>query len=171
MRIPFCPNEEKVAGLLREDRWPWAADSGLQNHAGRCSRCSDIIFTVQFLQQSRSASMLTAHAGSPDKLWWKAQLLRRSSTFQQVTRPIVWAERFALLGMLCVVIGLMFRQRSQIGDWIDWMKGMFAPEALHLSSFFPPSGYQGGLIAYSILAGLAAVACICGFTLFMSDAK
>jgi hypothetical protein len=171
MKIPFCPNEEKVADLLKKGRWPWAADSKLRNHVDNCGRCSDVLFMVQSLQQSRSASMLKAHAASSHELWLKAQLRRHSSIMEQVARPIVWAERFALLGMLCVAIGLMFRQRMQISGWVDWMTGSFPAEAMRLSSFWSASSQQGSLIGYSILAGFAAVACICGFTLFMSDAK
>ena len=155
MRLPFCPYEEKVAGLVTEGNWPWAADSGMLDHVRKCSRCSETLSAVQLLQQDRSAAMLSAHAGSYYELWWKAQMRRRSTSAERITQPLLWAERFALFGILCVAGGFLFVQRGQIVEWLHWLAGIFAP--------------HGNLLGYSILAGLVAVACICGFTLLTSE--
>jgi len=170
MKLPFCPHEERVAELLREDKWPSAADPALRTHAGNCSRCSDVVLAVQALQQGRSARMLTAHAGSPYYLWWRAQLLRRNSTVERITKPLIWAERFALICMLCVAGGFVFWQWGQITEWIGGMSGIFDSQYLP-NTIWLPSTVKSNLIIYSLLAVLAAIAGIGGLTLFMSGEK
>jgi hypothetical protein len=166
MKIPFCPHEERVAELVTEGRWPWAADPGLLRHAEKCSCCCDVVSTLNLLQQGRSATMLAAHAGSPYDLWWRAQLRRRTSIVDQITKPLVWAQRIALLCMVCVAAGFVVLQQGQIRDWISRLADNFGSHALGFSFT-----YGGSLMLYSIVVGLAAVACLCGFTLFMPDGK
>jgi hypothetical protein len=171
MKLPFCPHEERVAELLNENRWPWAADPALLDHARKCGRCSNVVFAVQILQQSRSATVLAAHAGSPDYLWWRAQLRLQNSAVEQITKPVVWAEKLALIGMLCVAGGFLVRQWGHIGDWISGLADIFNSQAFRLSAVWLHSTFEGNLIGYSMLAGLAAIACIGGLTLFLSDPK
>ena len=166
MKIPFCPHEERVAELVSEGRWPWEADPGLLRHAEKCSCCCDVVSTLNLLQQARSATVLAAHAGSPYILWWKAELRRRTSIAEQITKPLVWAERFALLCMGCVATAFVVWQRGEILDWVSRVAGTFSSHALGFSFT-----YDSNLMLYSIVVGLAAVACICGLTLFMPDGK
>jgi hypothetical protein len=170
MKLPFCPHEEKVAELLRENRWPWAADPVLLTHAGKCSRCIDVVFAMPILQQTRSASMMVAHIGSPYYLWWRAQLRRRNSTVEQVTKPLVWAEKFALICVLCIAASVAFWQWAQIGEWIGSMAGIFDSQSLQ-DVIWMPSVFESKPVVYSILAGLAAIACVGGLTLFTSGGK
>jgi hypothetical protein len=115
--------------------------------------------------------MLAAHAGSPGYLWWRAQLLRRNSVAEQIAKPVVWAEKLALIGLLCVASVFFFRQWGHIGNWIGGFADIFDSQAFGLSAIWLRSAFEGNLIGYSILAGLAAIACIGGLTLFMSDGK
>ena len=147
MRFPFCPLEEKIAGMLRENRWPQDADPAMRDHAGLCSRCGEILFAVEMLRGSRASSMMSAPCSSPGYLWWRAQLHQRSGVVEQITKPVVWAESLALTGMLCLVAGFGFWQRAKLLDLF------------------------GSLVGLSILAGLTAILCIGGLTLFLSGKK
>jgi hypothetical protein len=170
MSILFCPNEEKVAELLSKNIWPWSADPVLAAHVAECSRCSEVVFTAQILKQDRAATMLTAHTDSPYHLWWRAQLRRRNSTVEQVTRPLAWAEKLALFCMLCVAGGLVYWQWRQVSRWVGWLGGNFENKAFWSALSFH-SAVQSSLMGYLILAGIAAVACIWVLTLLMSGAK
>ena len=147
MRYPFCPQEEKIAAMLAENRWPREADPELLDHARLCSRCRETVFAVEMLQDSRASTLMSARAASPGHLWWRAQLRRRRGVAEQMTRPVVWAEGLALTGILCIVAGFGFWQRAQLLDLF--------------SSF----------VGLSILAGLTAILCVGGVTLFLSDRR
>ena len=147
MRYPFCPHEETIAGMLKENQWPQNADPVLLDHAGKCGRCGEIVFAVEMLQSGRASSLMTAHAASPDYLWWRAQLRRKSGEIAQMTRPVVWAEGSALAVILCVIAIFGFWQREQLA-------GLF-------SSF----------VGISILVGLTAILFVGGLTLFLSDKR
>jgi hypothetical protein len=147
MMFPFCPQEEKIAAMLKENRRLQDADPALLDHARICSRCSEILFAVEMLQGSRASAMMSAHIASPGCLWWRAQLRRQSGVAEQMTRPIVWAERLALICILCVFAGFGFWQRAQLLDLF--------------SSF----------VGLSLLAGVTAILCVGGLTLFLSDRK
>ena len=99
---------------------------------------------MEMLQSGRASAMMAAPAASPGYLWWRAQLRRKSGSVEQMARPVLWAERFALAIMLCVVAGVAF-----------WQKAQFA-------SLFTSS------LGWSILAGLTAILSVGGLTLFLS---
>jgi hypothetical protein len=147
MKLPFCPHEEQVAGIVNRNLWPGEANSALLEHARACSRCSEVLFAVEILQTSRASAMMSSQDISSGHLWWRAQLRRKSGAVAQMTRPIVWAEWLAFTGMLCIIAGFAFWQRTEIVDFF--------------SSF----------IGISILAGLTAILCVGGLTLFLADRK
>ncbi len=147
MRYPFCPQEEKIAGMLKENPWPQDADPALLDHVVTCNRCSEIVFAAEMLHRARTSTILSAPVISPGYLWWRAQLRRRSGVVEKVIRPIVWAEWFALVGMLCIAVGFGFLQRAQLLDLFRTFVGL------------------------SMLAGLTAVLCVAGLTLFLSGRR
>jgi hypothetical protein len=144
MRYPFCAHEEKIAGMLKGNQWPQDADPALQDHARKCSRCSEIVFAVGMLHSSRASAMLKARAASPGYLWWRAQLRRKSSEMEQLTRPVVWAEGLALAVILCVIAIFGFWQRSELA-------GLFSSS-----------------VGISIMVGLTTIVFVGGLTLFLS---
>jgi len=144
MRYPFCPQEEKVAAMMKQNERPGNADAALLEHAKTCRRCREVVFALEMLQSGRASAMMSAPAASPGYLWWRAQLRRKSGRVEQMARPVLWAERLALAIMLCVIAGVAF-----------WQKAQFA-------SLFTSS------LRLSILAGLSAILCVGGLTLFLS---
>ncbi len=144
MRYPFCPHEETIAGMLKENQWPHNADPMLLDHAGKCSRCSEIVYAIEMLQSCRASSMMTARTASPGYLWWRAQLRRKSGEVAQLTRPVVWAEGLALAIILCVIAIFGYWQREQLA-------GLFS-----------------STLGVSILIGLTTILFVGGLTLFLS---
>jgi hypothetical protein len=147
MRFPFCRHEEKIARMLRKNRWPLDAEPKLQSHAAECRRCAEVLIIAEMLKTGRTDAMMAAPATSPGYLWWRAQLRRQTSIAERMTKPIAWAERLALAAMLGVVVGMGFFQRDQ------------------LFALF------GSLMGISILAGLSLVLFVGGLTLLLSDEK
>lgn len=170
MKLPFCPYEGKVAELLRLNSWPESADPKLVAHAETCSRCSDVMLTNRIFGQGQSERMLQAHTDSPHYLWWRAQLRRRNSTIEKVNRPLALAEKLALGCLLCIVAGIVFWQWQPLGQWIGRLSDNLGEDAFWNTAWIQII-MGGGLIGYSILAGIAAFACIIGLTLWMSGRK
>jgi hypothetical protein len=147
MNYPFCPHEEKVAAMLKKHAWPGAADPALQEHAKTCTRCREVAFAVEMLQRSRASAMASSPTLSPGHIWWRAQLRRKSGVAAKLARPVVWAEGLALASMLFLIACFGFWHRAELVNFF--------------SSF----------IGISILAGLTAILCVGGLTLFLSDKK
>jgi len=170
MKFPFCPYEGKVAELLRHNSWPESADPQLVTHAETCRRCSDILLTNRIFKQGHSERMLLAHTDSPHYLWWRAQLRRRNSTVEKITKPLALAEKLALACLICIIAGIGYWQWQPFGQWISRLSNN-----LETGTFWNATWVQftmgGGLFGYSILAGIAAFACIGGLTLWMSLGK
>jgi hypothetical protein len=170
MKLPFCAYEEKVAELLRLNSWPESADPKLAAHAETCSLCRDVILTSRILKQGHSERMMMAHTVSPHYLWWRAQLRRRNSSIEKVTKPLALAEILALGCILCVVAGIVFGQLQPLGRWIERLSDNLGAGDLW-SAVFIQITMGGSLIGYTILAAIAAFACIGGLTLWMSGRK
>jgi hypothetical protein len=165
MKLPFCSHEVEIARLLDENRLP--ENSTLLAHAEKCARCSEVVFAIQILQRGRASSLISAHAGSPGYLWWRAQLRRQNGVVEKVTKPIVWAERFALISMLCIATGFGFWQSGQLHDWFSRLAVLLGYQALPLNSIWLRATNTSSLMAVSMLAGLFVVACIGGLALYI----
>lgn len=145
MRFPFCPYEEKVAGMLQKNRRQPDGEAELRAHAGKCRRCGEILFAAEMLRTGRAAAMISAPTTSPGYLWWRAQLRRQAIIAERMTKPVAWAEKLALAGMLGLVAGLGFWQRALLLDLFR------------------------SFIGISVLAGLSLVLCVGGLALLLSD--
>jgi hypothetical protein len=148
MRFPFCPEEEKIAKLLSENRWDRDADPELLAHVEKCPGCSEVVFGLQILRQGRDAGV-SNNAGSPGYLWWRAQLRRKNGAFEQAARPVVWAELLALILVILFAGAFAFLQWGQFRDWFLIREGSIA--------------------LWAMLGGLSAVICLGGLALYFSD--
>lgn len=140
MKQLFCPQEERIAGMLAR-----GVDPELLAHARSCSRCHDVVFALEALRGSRPAIMMAARPVSSGHLWWRAQLRRQSGVVEEIAKPVVWAETLALILILGIVAGFGVWQRAQVMDLFS------------------------STIGLSILAGLTAILCVGGLTLFLTD--
>jgi hypothetical protein len=172
MNLPFCSQEEKIAKLVKARRWPQDADPELVAHAGKCSRCHEALFAVQMLQQLRASDIKRAPVGSPGALWWRAQLRRRNGAVEQMAKPLVWAERLAFISMLCIAAGIAFQQWTPIRHWFNSLKAAGENQLFYSTINWFLTINENSLTSFAMLAGLAglaAIVCVGGLTLFLSD--
>jgi len=90
---------------------------------------------------------------------------------EHITQSVVRAEKLALIGLLCVAGGFIFRQWRYIGNWISRLAVIFDARTYQMSAGWLLSMFEGNLTTYAILAGLAAIACVGGLALFLSDGR
>ena len=169
MNLPFCPHEEKIAELLNARRWPQDADPALVAHAGKCNRCHEVVDAVQMLQQLRASTMRQAHAGSASTIWWRAQLRRRNGAVEQMAKPVVWAERLAFIGMLGIAAGIAFQQWAPFRHWFHSLTVAGENQVFYSAINWFLATNENNLTSHVMLAGLAAIVCFGGVTLFFSD--
>jgi hypothetical protein len=160
----YCPDEEKISGLIHEGRWSRDSDPALIAHAEKCSRCGETVSMIQQLQHNRTTAMLSAHTGSPGYLWWRAQLRRRSGAVEKMAKPFMWAEGFTLVSMVAIAAGFALLQWNEVRGWLSGLTGISSFQSIDLSS-------TSSVIAISMFAGLAVIAGIGGLTLFFSETK
>lgn len=102
-----CAHLNEVRHALTAGQWPHAAAPELRSHAATCNRCAQEILITTHLQQARSAAIVSAQPGTPNLLWWRAQLIRRNLAVERASRPIAAAQAFALIivfiTMTCLV--------------------------------------------------------------------
>jgi hypothetical protein len=162
-----CPYEEKIAGLLNENH----PDAEALKHAEHCTRCSDVILAVQALQQGKAAAMQSARLSSPGYLWWKAQLLQKDTALEQISKPVMWVEKFSLIGAICAAIVIALRQRDQVWAFLKNAYKVFGfsrPELMDLFSRIHDGNY---ILWIALPAGLAAIAIMGGLMLFFPEER
>jgi hypothetical protein len=135
MMFRACPYEKEVTQALKSGHWPEGCAPELRAHVEECVDCSDLVLLTQAFQHARAESIHEAPSGSPNLLWWRAQLRRRNAATEQMNRPIAIAQSFALV--LNVLVAAIF-VISQYNHGLRWAAWGIAPARLaHL--FFPGS--------------------------------
>jgi hypothetical protein len=93
----MCPREEEAVRALRESSW----SGELRAHVAGCEQCAEALMVSEVLcEADRQANVGVAE---PGLMWWKMQLRARREFAEQAARPIVWAERGALLVLAVMV--------------------------------------------------------------------
>lgn len=161
MRMAFCLREKRLMRLLMQNRVD--EDPKLLVHARNCPVCSDTLMAVAALRQSRARTIGSAGAMSPHDLWRRAAWRRQRFILEQVTRPVVWAEKLALAGMLCTGAGLACMQRREIAGWFGKVP------KVHLGELWTESAGSVDPVWLYALAGLAVLACLGALLLRFSE--
>jgi hypothetical protein len=169
MNLPFCSQEEKIAKLAKTRRWPQDADPELATHAEKCSRCHEALFAVQMLQQLRASDVKRAHVGAPSTLWWRAQVRQQNGAVEQMVKPLVWAEILAFISMLCIAAGIVFQQLTPIRHWCNSLKVAGENQFFYSAINWFLINNENRMTSLVMLAGLTAIVCVGGLTLFLSD--
>jgi len=111
-----CAFEKDLSLALHEGRWPAACDPALQAHVAACASCSDLALVTTTLQRARAAASQAPALPPPGVLWWRAQVRRRNTAAERMSRPIVFTEVVALAATLVALALASYR----FFDWIDW---------------------------------------------------
>ena len=131
MKLFPCSKQKEVRAALREGCWPAGCLPALRAHVAGCHQCSDLVLVAQALEQARSETTRETVSGpalvSPEVLWWRSELRRRSGAIERMTRPVAIAERLALAGVPLALLGLVVWQWNQIIGWLTDASNLFRP--------------------------------------------
>lgn len=166
MNLRGCSFEKDLVQALKAGHWPDGCARELRTHANGCELCRELILVTQTFQRARSESIHTAPAGSPDLLWWRAQLRRRNAAARRVGRPITIAQTFAWLTSLLVAIVFVASQYNHGLGWASWWPEITPSKVLHLLS-----ANVGNWNLLLFLPGLGAVAVLSGIVLYLASER
>jgi len=167
---PFsCPREKEVAESLRLGQWPDGVAAELRDHVRGCRTCSDLALVTQTFQQARTVTAPAVPMQSPGALWWRAQLRRRNSAIERVSRPIVGAQIFAFAITMLVAVGALAWAMRNGFHLTAWATSILAE--LHLDALLPAAwpGMTGNLVL--LLPILATLVLVSGVVVYLVSEK
>lgn len=151
-----CPHENEVKELVERGQWPMAETTSpeLAAHVRECKLCADLALVTNAFQQARMHAAGPVNGIAPGLLWWRAQLRRREAAMEQIAKPILGAQIFALAVNLALVVGFVAWEARHGVDWLSWLGAQGQPEgfgALVAAAF---SGW-GLAVTVPVIAALA----------------
>lgn len=160
MTLRTCPREKELAGLLHNGYWPHACPVELQQHVAACNACRGLVAVTQAFRRERAAASAQPHLESPGVLWWRAQLRRRNTAIERLSRPLLGAQIFAVVLTLVAAGAFLATQIRQGAAWLGDL-----PRILHFAALLPPAWQNSPgaglalvlLMIFAALAGGAAV--------------
>ena len=168
MTFRTCSREKDLEQALKDGHWPQGCGPELRTHVESCASCSDFVLVTQTFQRARSESEQEAPSASANLLWWRAQLRKRNAATERVSRPVTFAERFALF--VYVVVGLVFvaSQYRHGLHWASWWSELAPSRALH---FLPAGSGQIDWNLLLLISGLGVLALLSALVVYLASEK
>jgi hypothetical protein len=137
MILRACSFEREVTQALKDGHWPEGCAPELRAHVDACANCSDLVLVTRTFQRARGDSAREVSGGSPELLWWRAQLRRRRAATERVNRPITIAQTFAWLVAVLITTVFVASQYNHGLHWASWWPEITPGRALHLLATGP----------------------------------
>ena len=122
MTFRNCSFEREIAQALKDGHWPEGCGAELRAHVDACGNCSDLVLVTQTFQRARSESESAAPGApvsSPSLLWWRAQLRRRNTAIERISRPILGAQIFAIVIAVAAAAAILLVERRESLRWVS----------------------------------------------------
>ena len=133
MTFTSCSREKDVRELIARGQWRLAAETApeLHAHVAVCRMCADLVLVSEAFSRARSESAASAQLFPPGVLWWRAQLRRRNAAVEQVARPLLRGQIFALAFTLLAGVGFLIFEATTSDSWRAWLEQLPQNTALH----------------------------------------
>jgi len=166
MTLRACPREKEVSALVLRGQWPGACADELRAHVEVCRACGDLVLVMRAFQSGRAASAGAATPIPAGVLWWRAQLRRRKAAVEQINRPILGAQIFALSITIAIAAIFAVPQARQGLQWLKWWKQLGQSPTFHLGDLWSSAAAMPQWGVLLLIFGLAAVAVLSGLVVF-----
>ena len=93
VRMEGCEFEPQVVKAVRSGLW----SAELRSHFASCSVCADAAMIAGALTDE------VLEVPAAGLVWWKAQLKRKMEAQERAVRPLIWAERAAIVGKVAAI--------------------------------------------------------------------
>jgi len=123
---------------------------------------------AQTFQHARVESDLIAPTGSPDLLWWRAQLRRRNAAAERVARPITIAQTFAWVVTALVGIVFVASQYRNGLRWASWSADLAPARVFHFLSIASARSDWNPLL---LISGFGMLAVLSALVVYLASEK
>jgi hypothetical protein len=171
MTFRACSHEKELAQALKDGHWPEGCGPELRAHVDACDNCSDLVLVTRTFQLARSESEHAAPCGSPSLLWWRAQLRRRYTATERVSRPITIAETFAWIVTVLVGIVFMASQYRHGLHWASWWSELVPARILRLFPIASIGSGQVDPIHLLLLSAFGVLLLFSGLVVYLASGK
>jgi len=168
MILRNCPREKELRALVARGDWALAADPDLRAHIAACRSCSDLVLVSETFRSARAASTATARLVSPGILWWRAQLRRRNAVIEQLSRPLIGAEIFALAFTLLAGVGFVVFESMRNESWRSWIEQLPQSAALPWNNLLASASADPNWSWMSLLPAAATLILLGGIAVYMA---
>jgi len=166
MTLRPCPREREVMELVQRGQWPGGCAEDLRRHVGGCRACGELVVVMGAFGAAREASVHSANPPPAGVLWWRAQLRRRNAAVEQISRPILGAQIFALAVTVAIAAAFAVSQARYGLRWLSWLKQLGQTPVLHFEDLWSSALAMPQWGFMLLIFGLAGVATLGGFVLF-----
>jgi hypothetical protein len=162
MKVLQCEKEQAVAEMVQGGRWPDSCPPDLQAHLEHCAACAEVLLAAQFLLQEKAELLDGRKLPDAGLVWWKAQLRARREAAAMATRPIAWAERFALACGLASLVACLVWKWAGLEAWLGRQASFGSSDAQWLFKLLQDSWKQpfASLLAVSASLLVLFMACL-----------
>lgn len=161
MTFRTCRYEKEISEALKQGYWPKACSDELRAHVAGCESCNELILVTETFQRARKESVQAASSGSPELLWWRAQLRRRYAATAAVARPLTIAQIFAWITSVLVTVVFVVSQYHHGLRWASW--GIAPSKLLQM---LPPYISSANLLLF--LPAIGIVVALSGVVLYLT---
>ena len=156
MNLYGCSRESELKRQLDQGHWPDACSTDLRQHVNACVSCRSLIAVSQAFRHERARALPSARLESPGVLWWRAQLRRRRTAMEQVSRPLLGAQIFAVAITLVAATLFLLSQWSKSSEWLAKIGDL--PRTLHLEALLPAAWQNATGLLWMVIAVVAVLA-------------
>ena len=168
MNLRACSFEKELQQALKDGHWPNGCAAELRAHVESCRDCSDLVLVTQTFCQARTQSAAEPLSDSPSLLWWRAQLRRRYSATETVTRPLTIAQTFALaINLLVASIFVAWNYHHGL-RWATWWSELVPKRALQ---FLSSTSVRPDWNPVLLIPTLGALAVLSGLLVYLASEK
>jgi len=156
MTFRTCVYEKELRQALKDGHWPAGCLPELREHVQACASCSDLVLVTEAFQQARKHSSPEVPQTS-NLLWWRAQLQRRRSAAEQVSRPITVAQTFAwAVSVLAALVSAISQYHHGL-RWANWWSEVAPLRLFHLAPIVTQNLDWNLFLLIPTIGGLALV--------------
>jgi len=156
MSFLACPREKELAALLALGHWPHACSAELEAHVAACHACRARVAITQAFRAEREQAIPEPRLEPSGVLWWRAQLRRRNTAMERLSRPLLGAHIFAVVVALAAAGAYLGFELCHGATWFGDLS-----RALHFTALLPPA-LQNSPIAGIAMVLLVALATLAG---------
>lgn len=167
MKIGACTCERELADLLARGHWPQAASEELRAHVTSCRSCGDLVLVTTAFRSDRTRQSALPRLEAPGVLWWRAQLRRRQQALQQIGRPLLGAQIFAVAVTLLAAFLFLLAQGKQ---GIAQLSGIAdLPRSLHLEHLLPDALQKSQTETWLVVSATLVMAVAGGILVYVKS--